>query len=263
MVCAGIVEDAMPYEQEAGDEERQRRARHHEERLGVEPGHMSEARAQEDEVTGLHFGGLERMIDSDRLGPSRLRRRCDAVGSQIAQQPRSGHRIQHDGRGRDDRRRQQGASRPLADDEKRHRPDGVAEKHVVAEESVRREAEEREDGEPAEIDAGKRPAVRFGPSELDGEPCAEEQRKGPVRLRFHQPPDERAHHVIEPARVGRLHVEMDDEHPEQRETAQDVQALDPLRRRVRYGQRRKRDGNRSRSDVVARWPLSGDTWRFS
>ena len=94
---------------------------------------------------------------------------------------------------------------------------------------MRREAEEREDGEPAEIDAGKRPALRFGPSELDGEPCAEEQRKGPVRLRFHQPPDEQAHHLVEPARVGRLHVEMDHEHPEQRETAQEVQAVDPLR----------------------------------
>ena len=128
----------------------------------------------------------------------------------------------------------------VADEEKRQRPDGVPEQHVVAEEGVRREAEEREDGEPAEIDAGKRPALRFGASELDGEPCAEEQRKGPVRLRFHQPPDEHAHHVVEPARLGRLHVEMDDEHPEQRETAQDIQALDPLRRRVRCGQRRAR-----------------------
>ena len=55
-VRAGVLEHAVPDEQQTSDEQRQRDARHEEERLGIEPRHVPEPRRQQDGVTLLRAG---------------------------------------------------------------------------------------------------------------------------------------------------------------------------------------------------------------
>jgi hypothetical protein len=111
---------------------------------------------------------------------------------------------------------------------------------------VRRQAKARQDGEPAQVETREGPPACFGASELNREAGAEEQRKRPVRLGLDQTPDERPDHIVDAAWLAGVHMEMDDEHAEQCEAAQQVQRVDPFEgvdreRAPGIGQHRHRD----------------------
>ena len=122
---------------------------------------------------------------------------------------------------------EQRATGPLSDREQRHAPHGVSEEHVETEQRVRRQSEEREHGEPPQVEPGEGAAQRFRPPQLNREARAKQQRERAVRLALDQAPDQRADDIVQPAWLGRVIVEMDDEHPEQREAAKDVERSDP------------------------------------
>ena len=84
------------------------------------------------------------------------------------------------------------------------------------------ESETRQHREPAKIALGEYFAARLGATQLKGEPDAEKQRKGSMRFAFDQSPNEHPHRLVEPAWVGRAIMKMNDEHPEQRQAAKDV-----------------------------------------
>ena len=66
-----VLEHAMTDQEQAGDEQRQRPARHEEERLRVEPRHVPQPRREQHAVALLRFGGFEPVVDADRLRPAR------------------------------------------------------------------------------------------------------------------------------------------------------------------------------------------------
>ena len=90
-----------------------------------------------------------------------------------------------------------------------------------------RKSECGEHGEAAQIHGGERRAARFSPPQLNREAGAEEERERPVRLALDEPPDERADPVVDAAGFRRVVVEVDDDHPEQREAAEDVEVHNP------------------------------------
>jgi hypothetical protein len=71
-------------------------------------------------------------------------------------------------------------------------------------------------------------APLLGSPELKGEAGAKQQRERAMRLALDQAPDQRAHNIVQPARLARSLVEVDDEHPEQREAAKDIERIDPF-----------------------------------
>ena len=110
-----------------------------------------------------------------------------------------------------------------------------------------REAERGEHGQPAQVQRGERRAARLGTPQLNREAGAEEQRERPVRLALDEPPDERADPVVDAAGLRRVIVEVDDDHPEQREAAEDVEVRNPPGV-VDPGGGRRRQGHRARAD---------------
>jgi hypothetical protein len=235
-----VLEHPVPHEEEPGDEERQRRAGQEEEGLAVEPCHVRGARGQQLPVAVLPLRGIHRAVDGDGLHAACFVRGLDG------RRPAGPHQtllVQQvvDRRGdRAERRNQeQRARRPAPHEHQRHAPRGVPQQDVEPEEEMGRKAEGRQHGEPPQVEGGKRPPARLRAPEQDREPGAEEQREGAVRLRLHQPPDERAHDVVEPAGLGRPLVEVDDEHPEERSASEDVEGLNPVA--VGHGPPRRSD----------------------
>ena len=77
-----LLEDAMPDQQQPGDEERERDVRHDEERLPVEPRHVPQAGGEQDEIARLRPRRIQSGPDVGRRVLLREQRRGDGVGVQ-------------------------------------------------------------------------------------------------------------------------------------------------------------------------------------
>jgi hypothetical protein len=148
------------------------------------------------------------------------------------------HRAHH---GRDEK----SPHRPFPDDEEPQASVREAQQNVVPEERVRGEAEAGQHQETAQVEREKGRASRLGPPELDGEPGAEKEGEGRVGLGLDQEPDRPADHLLnrrprvprEVVKAARGLVEVNQDHAEEGEAAQDVERVDPLVRGDGSGQR--------------------------
>lgn len=89
--------------------------------------------------------------------------------------------------------------------------------------------EDRQHREPPQVDRHEWRLPRFEPAKQYREPHPEEQREDPPRLLLDPHPDDPADQVFEARGLEpHLLVEMDQDHAEQGESAEDVECIDPL-----------------------------------
>src|SRR5687767_9208999 len=172
---------------------------------------MAEPRGKELRVAVVRDCRLERASDSitDRLVSSCSRQR--AVASQRRKVVPGGDATVDGQRcRRKDRRDNQSTGRPTSNQQQRDCPSRVPKQDIEAETRVRKKSEHAQRRKPAQIHARKWQPARTCPSELYGEPDAEQQRERAMRFVFDEPPDERPNDVVEASELRRANVEMHD-----------------------------------------------------
>jgi hypothetical protein len=154
-----------------------------------------------------------------------LRRHCDARGLVL----RHHSRIDRQRNRRNKREKQECSGGPVAHEQQHDAPDRIVEKYSKSEQQLHRESDHGECEHSSEIERHHFQSARFSTPHKNREPCTEEEcecRPG-FGLDSHpyRPPDE----IFRSCRryLHRL-VEMDEYHPEERDSSQDVERDDSI-----------------------------------
>src|SRR5262249_21662506 len=108
-------------------------------------------------------------------------------------------------------------------------PYGVLEQDVEPEADSGNDAEDCEHAKTSQVNGDYRLAARLEPTDQEREARTKEERERPPGLLLEQYPDRPADQILGPLHYQPQQlVEVDDQHTEQREAAQDVEAGDAL-----------------------------------